>query len=1067
MKTKLLLATFLTLSIFITPILKGQTIVKTSFYSQTLQKSNYVHIYLPPGYNSETADYPVIYYLHGWGGSQSSASLVMQLAETYINNGTIEPVIIVCANNSPSPFMGSFYVNSELNGNYEDYMTQELITWIEDNYRVKSGKNYRTLMGQSMGGYGSFRYGILHKDLYRGIAAHGSAINFDLAIDAIVSEIKAENAPGPSYFYDFNNGLFTQMIFAMAGAFAPNDNSGQTYIDPAIVEFPIDEQGNLIDTIYQKFIDNDPVSLISTLSPTDSVAILFGDGRNDNLHLFPSNFAFKDTLEYYGLDYEYFDHTGKHAMPAEFRERALIFLDSIMSQPVYQENYQAPSNLSAANITENSANLSWTENGTATIWDLMMGEKDFDTTNFTSFATGDNPFLAEGFTNNTSYDFYVRSNYGSGNVSAWAGPLTFTTLASVDTTCSQAVAHWPMNENGGLITVDISSNNNDGTLKNGTQWTNGVSSPALYFDGVNDKVDCGSSDLFSMGTGDFTISTWIKNGSTESILPTIAACGAGNTTDPGYWLVLKNDKLRLYVSNGTTRLKAYSNSLSISDNSWHHVSVVVDRQNDITFYLDGQSAGTYDISSFEGLNIQSSRTLTLGSWQSSSISYFNGSLDDFRLYDNALNCTEIASLANVPAPNNPPVFINVAEASPTTVIYPNTTELSVSSSDPEGDELTYSWTKISGPGEVSFSPNNTTASNNSTASFSSVGSYTVKVTVSDAQNMISSQVSVLVISDSGDPLPITYLPMDENSGTTAEDITPNVNDGTLMNGTKWTSGISGSALWFDGTDDRVECNSSDELNIGTNDFTISTWVKMGSQSSLFPTIVSKGAGNTTDAGYWLLVKNSRLRLYISDGNTRIKAESNLITVTDNVWYHLVVTIDRDGDISFYVDGVLKGTVDVSSFNGKDIKNTRNFTIGSWLNYSYTLIEGNIDDTKLYNVALDAYQVNNLFGEFAAFKTSPVDDAVSSINEMNIYPNPFNSSTSLDFSLDVDQHVNIVVYDLHGTQVTILKDDFMLKGRHSLRWNGEDKYSQILPPGMYIVKIIGDNNSDQKTIVKMR
>lgn len=88
-----------------------------------------------------------------------------------------------------------------------------------------------------------------------------------------------------------------------------------------------------------------------------------------------------------------------------------------------------PVSLNVSNLTLTSADLSWTENGTANTWDI-----EWDTTGFTpgtgNMITGTttNPHDLTGLTANTSYDFYVRADCGGANgTSAWVGPFTFFT----------------------------------------------------------------------------------------------------------------------------------------------------------------------------------------------------------------------------------------------------------------------------------------------------------------------------------------------------------------------------------------------------------------------------------------------------------------------------------------------------------------------------------------------------------------------------------------------------------------------------------------------------------------
>jgi S-formylglutathione hydrolase FrmB len=313
-------------------------IISTSFYSQALDETKMVNVFLPPGYDAPPdLHYPVIYFLHGWQGDQNSGNTVMNTAYTMINQGLIEPVIIVCAHNSPAPFGGSVYTNSILWGDYETYMTEDLCNWVESTYRAMPGKQYRAVFGMSMGGYGAFRYGILHNDKYCALAACAAPVSFleDNMRTQFRQMILQANQPGPPYTYNFaTGGPFTQIYFLYYGAFVPNYNTPQTYINPAILEFPLDENGNYIDTILAKVIPHDIASLINQLTPESSPGIYFGCGTNDPFFLYPGNLDVTDSLNLYGIPYTFYSHGGGHIMPAEFTENAFMFLDSLLMPPV-------------------------------------------------------------------------------------------------------------------------------------------------------------------------------------------------------------------------------------------------------------------------------------------------------------------------------------------------------------------------------------------------------------------------------------------------------------------------------------------------------------------------------------------------------------------------------------------------------------------------------------------------------------------------------------------------------------------------------------------------------------
>ncbi|MFT5581775.1 MAG: hypothetical protein ACI9G9_001035 [Psychromonas sp.] len=104
-----------------------------------------------------------------------------------------------------------------------------------------------------------------------------------------------------------------------------------------------------------------------------------------------------------------------------------------------------PSQLTATGFTDDSADLGWNENGTATTWDIELLDAGTPATGTATNAGVTNPFTATGLTVATSYDYYVRANCGVGSNSAWAGPFTFTTTGGT-TTCNDPSAGTSSNE---------------------------------------------------------------------------------------------------------------------------------------------------------------------------------------------------------------------------------------------------------------------------------------------------------------------------------------------------------------------------------------------------------------------------------------------------------------------------------------------------------------------------------------------------------------------------------------------------------------------------------------------
>jgi hypothetical protein len=97
----------------------------------------------------------------------------------------------------------------------------------------------------------------------------------------------------------------------------------------------------------------------------------------------------------------------------------------------------APTALTASQIAETSSVLAWMETGTASLWQVEVQPIGIDQGTTASIIFEDmiatNPVTATGLSASTSYDYFVRSDCGSGNFSAWVGPFTFTTSCAVVT----------------------------------------------------------------------------------------------------------------------------------------------------------------------------------------------------------------------------------------------------------------------------------------------------------------------------------------------------------------------------------------------------------------------------------------------------------------------------------------------------------------------------------------------------------------------------------------------------------------------------------------------------------
>ncbi|KGJ91695.1 alpha/beta hydrolase-fold protein [Colwellia psychrerythraea] len=125
-----------------------------------------LYIYLPSSYGSTNKQYPVMYYLHGYGGNANEASVITNTLDNYILADKAQEMIVVGINGN-NQFGGSFYANSPVTGNWRDFVTKDVISYIDNNYRTLAKADYRGIVGYSMGGYAAINIAFKHPDKFK------------------------------------------------------------------------------------------------------------------------------------------------------------------------------------------------------------------------------------------------------------------------------------------------------------------------------------------------------------------------------------------------------------------------------------------------------------------------------------------------------------------------------------------------------------------------------------------------------------------------------------------------------------------------------------------------------------------------------------------------------------------------------------------------------------------------------------------------------------------------------------------------------------------------------------
>jgi len=146
-------------------------------------------VWLPPGYDSKRGGpgkrFPVLYDLAGFTGSglahlnwQPFSENVAERAARLVREKRMGPVVIVF----PDCFTrlgGNQYINSAAIGRYADYLTREIIPFVDREFRTLASREHRGCFGKSSGGYGAMLHGMQYARFWGAVANHSGDAYFD------------------------------------------------------------------------------------------------------------------------------------------------------------------------------------------------------------------------------------------------------------------------------------------------------------------------------------------------------------------------------------------------------------------------------------------------------------------------------------------------------------------------------------------------------------------------------------------------------------------------------------------------------------------------------------------------------------------------------------------------------------------------------------------------------------------------------------------------------------------------------------------------------------------------
>ena len=161
------------------PAVAGGAVSEIEYWSQSLGVKRRAHVYTPPGYMKDAGQYPVLYLVHGAGDSDNSWSTVGHtnyILDNLIAAGTARPMIVVMpfGHTPERPGAGAPMLNNQ---DFGSDLLQDLIPYVEANFRTLNGPASRAMAGLSMGGAHTIRHGLTHPELFGYIGVFSMGLN--------------------------------------------------------------------------------------------------------------------------------------------------------------------------------------------------------------------------------------------------------------------------------------------------------------------------------------------------------------------------------------------------------------------------------------------------------------------------------------------------------------------------------------------------------------------------------------------------------------------------------------------------------------------------------------------------------------------------------------------------------------------------------------------------------------------------------------------------------------------------------------------------------------------------
>jgi enterochelin esterase family protein len=241
-----------------------------------------------------------------------------------ISSGQVRPMIVVMPD-CFTRYGGSQYLKSSATGNYEDYVSSELVDFVDANFRTVPDRQHRAVMGKSSGGYGALVMGMRHADTFGLVASISGDMYFEYCYQAdICKAFRAVGGDRAAFLDRFfsterkrKDDFAALNMIAMSSCYSPNGTDFDLIFDL--------ETGAIRGETAEKWFANDPVRMVEKhAADLASLDLLFLDaGTRDEFFLDIGARILSKKLRELGIDHIHEEFDDGHFNVSYRYDRAL------------------------------------------------------------------------------------------------------------------------------------------------------------------------------------------------------------------------------------------------------------------------------------------------------------------------------------------------------------------------------------------------------------------------------------------------------------------------------------------------------------------------------------------------------------------------------------------------------------------------------------------------------------------------------------------------------------------------------------------------------------------------